>query len=197
MFKRVSLSLAALALLLVAGCSKAPVAEMQNSQAAFDAAVAAEVEQYAPEAYRMAKDTLDAAQAAKQEQDSKFALLRSYGKSKEMFVAAQALADKAKTEAIAEKERVKAEVTEMITTAQAEIDKATAALASAPRGKGDKADIELIKGDLASVTTAFAEAKADFDGGKYLTAKAKVEAVITKAQSISAEIEAAKAKKKG
>ena len=197
MFKRVSIILAALALFLVAGCSKAPEAEMQNADTAVQAAVTAEAEQYAPQSYQIAMDTLNAAKAAKTEQDSKFALFRSYGKSKQMFIAAQALSEKATTDAQAEKERVRQEVMGMMTQVQAVIDNATVALAKAPRGKGSKADIELIKADLDAVNSGFAAAKADFDGGKFLAAKAKFEAVANKAQGIIAQIEAAKAKKAG
>lgn len=197
MFKRVSIILAALALFLVAGCSKAPEAEMQNADTAMQSAVTAEAEQYAPQSYQIAMDTLNAAKAAKTEQDSKFALFRSYGKSKQMFIAAQALSEKATTDAQAEKERVRQEVMGMMTQVQAVIDSATVALAKAPRGKGSKADIELIKADLDAVNSGFAAAKADFDGGKFLAAKAKFEAVANKAQGIIAQIEAAKAKKAG
>jgi len=197
MFKRVSIVFAVLALLFVVGCSKAPEVEMQSADTAMQAAQTAEADQYAPEAYRIASDTLEAAKAAKTEQDSKFALFRSYGKSKEMFVAAQALADKAAADAQAEKERVRVEVQDMMVKAQEAIDATTKALAKAPRGKGSKADIEMIKNDLNAVNAAFTEAKADFDGGKYLVAKGKVEAVIAKAQSLSTEIEAAAAKKAG
>ncbi len=197
MFKRVSIVLAVIALLLVVGCSKPPETEMQNANNAITAAKTAEAEQYAPDAYRIAADTLNAANAAKTEQDSKFALFRSYGKSKDMYVAAQALAEKAVTEAQAEKEKVRLAVMDMLTKAQADIDAATKALDKAPRGKGSKADIELIKADLAGVNTGYAEAKADFDAGKFLVAKGKLETVMAKAQSIITEIDAAKAKKAG
>ena len=49
MFKRISIILAALALFLVAGCSKAPEAELQIAETALQAAVTAESEQYAPQ----------------------------------------------------------------------------------------------------------------------------------------------------
>ncbi len=197
MFKRVSIVFAALAVLLVGGCSKAPEMEMNNATTSMQAAQTAEAEQYAPDAYKMAQDTLAAANAAKTEQDSKFSLFRSYGASKALFASAQTLADKAKADAEAEKERVHQEVTGMLTETQAAIDAATAALSKAPRGKGTKADIEMIKNDLAGVKTAFDDAKADFDGGKYLVAKTKLQTVKAKADSITNEIATAAARKAG
>ena len=197
MLKYFSILLVAVALLFVVGCSKAPEADMQAADVVMQAAMTAEAEQYVPQSYNMALDTLNAAKAAKEEQDSKFALFRSYGKSKEMFIAAKALFEKATTDAQAEKERVRVQVMDMMAKAQTMLDSAVVALEKAPRGKGSKADIELIKNDLESVKIGFAEAKADFDLGKFLAARAKFEAVMGKTQGVMNEIEAAKAKKAG
>ncbi|MEW6051833.1 MAG: DUF4398 domain-containing protein [Candidatus Zixiibacteriota bacterium] len=198
MFKRISLAVVALMLLaLFAGCSKPPEAEMQAAQSALDAARTAEAEQYAPASYRTAMDSLNAAAAEKTTQDGKFALFRSYGKSKEMYVRAQALSEKATADANTEKERVKQEVMGMMAGVKAAIDSATMALDKAPKGKDTKAELELIKNDLASLTPAYADAEADFNNGKYLSAKSKFESVMQKAKSISDEIAAAVARKKG
>lgn len=199
MTKRVLSVLAILAmmLLVVAGCSKPPEAEMQAAQVAIDAARTAEAEQYAGASWRAAQDALNAANAAKQEQDSKFALFRSYGASKEMFVSAASLAGKASTDAAAEKERMRIEVEGLLAQGQTAFDAASAALAKAPVGKGNKADIELIKNDLMGVSAAFDDAKADFAAGKYISAKSKVEGVMGSAQRITAEIASAAAKKAG
>lgn len=198
MFKRLSLAVAALMLLaLFAGCSKPPEAEMAAATQGLDAARAAEAEQYAPASYRTAMDSLNAAAAEKTTQDGKFALFRSYGKSKEMYVRAKALADKAVADANTEKERVKQEVMGMMANVKTAIDEATTALEKAPKGKDTKAELELIKNDLAALTPAYADAEADFNNGKYLSAKAKFDGVMQKAKSISDEIAAAVAKKKG
>lgn len=198
MLKRFALIVAALTLLaLMVGCSKAPEAEIQQANAAMQAAQTAEAETYVADSYRAAMDTLNAATAAKQEQDSKFALFRSYGKSKEMFVKANDMFANVATEAAAEKERVKAEVTAKLAEAKAVIDSASMALAKAPRGKGSRADIELIKSDLVTVQTAYTEAEADITGGKYMAARGKVESVIQRARAIIDEIANAAAKKAG
>ncbi len=196
MFKRVSLALAALILLaFIAGCSKAPEAEMQAANQAIDACKTAEAEAYAPAAYRTAMDTLNAANAEKTTQDGKFALFRSYGKSKDMFVKAKDLASAAAAQAETEKEKVKQEVIGLLAQAKAAMDTAGTALAKAPKGKDTKAELELIKNDLAALTPAYADAEADFNGGKYLSARTKVQGVIQKAKSITDEIAAAAAKK--
>ncbi len=198
MFKRLTLIVAALALLaLMVGCSKPPEVEMQAANSAMRAAQTAEAETYVPDSFRAAMDTLNAADAAKKEQDSKFALFRSYGKSKEMFVKATEMFNNVATEAATEKERVHQEVVAALATAKAVVDSASAALAKAPRGKGDKADIELIKGELANVQTGYADAEADINTGKYMVAKSKIESVVLNAHKIMEEIAAAKARKAG
>jgi ElaB/YqjD/DUF883 family membrane-anchored ribosome-binding protein len=197
MFKRVAVVFVVFALLALVSCAKAPEQEIQKANSSMEAARTAEAEEYAPDAFQVAMDTLNAANAAKTEADGKFALFRSYGKAKELFVRAEGLANEAVTVAQTEKERVRAEVTELITQAQTVLDSANAALKKAPKGKGSKADIELIKNDLAAAQTGFDEGKADFNGGKYKTAKAKIEAAMQKAQAVISEIEQAKAKKMG
>jgi hypothetical protein len=197
MMKRTLLAVIALGLLAIAGCSKPPEAEMAAAKAAVDAARAAEAEQYVPQQFRMVSDSLNAANAMKTEQDSKFALFRSYGKSKEAFVRAEGIANKVVEDAKAEKERVRQEVMAKLAVAKTGIDSAMVALEKAPKGKDNKADLELIKNDLMGLSSAYTEAEADFNAGKFLVAKGKVESLIQRTQSIVSEIEAAAAKKAG
>jgi len=193
---RIFILIAGLSLILLAGCSKAPEVEMNKAQESMQAAVTAEAEQYAPAAYKVAMDTLNAAKAEEKEQASKFALFRSYGNAKKLYESAQYLAENATTEAAAEKERVMAETQAMITSVKAVLDSAATAIAKAPVGKGNKADIELIKADLNAANGAYEEAVAEFAAGKYLSAQAKLEAVNQKAESLIAEIAKAKTMKK-
>lgn len=198
MLKRLALIFAAVALLAaMVGCSKPPEAEMQRASSSMAAAQAAEAETYVMDSFRGATDTLNAATALKQEQDSKFALFRSYGKSKDMFVKAAEMFDNVATEAAVEKEKVHQQVVQMLTDAKAVMDSANAALAKAPRGKGSRADLELIKADLTNVQASVADAEADITAGKYMVAKGKIESLVSKAHSIMDEIAAAAAKKAG
>ena len=196
MIRTATIILAVIAMLVVVGCSKPPEQEMSGATQALDSAKMGEAPDYAPDAYRVAADTLNAAMALKREADAKFALFRSYGKSKAMFVRAQALANDAATKAQAEKERVRVEVADMLVQAKALLDSAEVDLKKAPRGKGSKADIELIRTDLAAATAQHAEAQMDFDGGKYKAAKAKLEAMTQKVRGVMDEIARARGMKK-
>lgn len=187
--------IALVVVIFVSGCGKPPEQEMRAATAAIEAAKSAEAELYAQEAYTIAQDTLNAAIAAKGQQDGKFGLFRSYGKSKNLFLRAQALAEEATVAANTEKENYRAEVATLMDKAQRQLASADSALAKAPVGKGSKADIELIKGDLAAAKTAFEDAGRENEAGRYVTAKAKLEMVIQRSQAISTEIAAASRKK--
>lgn len=197
MSRFISISLTMLILLASIGCSKAPDAEIQSGQNALAAARDAEAEEYAPEAYRAASEALTDALAAKQEQDSKFTLFRSYGGSKDMLARAKALADSAAAAALAEKETLAIEVADLIADARTALDNATATLATAPKGKGSAADLELIRSDIAGAATLLEEAAIDLETGRYRIAEGKAQSIIDKANAIIAEIAAASARKAG
>jgi hypothetical protein len=192
-----SLLVALAAAVVVTGCSKAPEAELAASEQAMSNAQMAEAEAYAPASYQQALDSLNAAKVEIQNQDSKFALFRGYGRSKEILVTAKALADKAVTDAEAAKEQVRMEDETLMTSIDGLLTTTRAALAKAPRGKGTKADLDLIAADLASVESAYQGAVADFNDGKYLVAKSKLETAVNQLNRINADIEAAKAKASG
>lgn len=194
--KRWGLILAGLTTVALMGCGKPPTAKIEQTETAMRAAQTAEAREYAADAYVAAEQALARAQAAKTEQDSKFALFRSYGDVEAMYDSANALAAQAEAEAIQEKERLRAEVAAEITTVESMITAAGAALDAAPRGKGSKADIELMKANLEAIGSAFAAAKVDFEAGRYNPAKSKLAAIQANVNSLTAEIEAAVAKTK-
>jgi hypothetical protein len=195
MFKRVSsLAVALAAFALIVGCSEAPQTQMKASQDAMQQAQLAEAVQYAPATFQVAQDTMNAAQVEMQKQDSKFALFRRYGKSAELFTAAQRLAEKATADAQTAKEQVRKEDSALVVQIDALMVTAKDAYAAAPKGKGTRADLELIKTDLTSTEQAYVAAVAEYTNGSYLTAKTKLEAVVSQLNRIIGEIDAAKAK---
>jgi ElaB/YqjD/DUF883 family membrane-anchored ribosome-binding protein len=198
MSKRLLLIVAAVALLAVmVGCSKPPETEIQNATTALDAAKAAEAETYVPDSFNAAMESYNAAEAAKKEQDSKFALFRSYGKTKEMYAQAAEMLNNVTSEAATEKDKVRQQVTDDLVSAKAVVDSASAAVAKAPRGKGSKADIELIKGELANVQAAYADADSSFNDGQYKVAQTKLMSVVEGAHNVINEIRDATARKAG
>ena len=186
--RKALLAVIAISLIVMAGCSKPPEAEMAAAQSALNNAKAAEAEQYAPQAFRMLSDSLNAANAKKTEQDGKFALVRSYGESKAMFERVATMSTDVVNQANAEKERVKAEVTTMMGEIKGMLDSAMVLLDKAPKGKDNKAELELIKNDLTNLGSEWTVAEGDFNGGKYLVARTKFESIKSRIASITAEI---------
>ncbi len=184
-------------LLFLAGCAEPPQAESDAANAALQAAKTAEADQYAGQAYNAARDTLNAALAAVKEQDGKFALFRNYDAAKAQLAKATEMANQAGQAAAAEKDRLKNELTTMQMELVAALAAADTALMKAPVGKGNKADIELIKSDLSAARTAFDAAVADFTQGKYLTARTKMQTVRQRVTNITNEIATATEKAKG
>lgn len=184
-------------LLFLAGCAEPPKAESDAASAAVATAKTAEAEQYAAQAYNAARDTLNAAMAAIKEQDGKFALFRNYDAAKAQLAKASEMANQAATAAAAEKERMKTELTGMQEQLMNALAGADSALAKAPVGKGNKADIELIKSDLSAAHSAYDSAVAEFNQGKYISARTKMQTVQQRVGSIMAEIGKAQEMAKG
>ncbi|MBU0507589.1 DUF4398 domain-containing protein [bacterium] len=197
MISRILVVLAVAATLLFIGCAKPPEMEITAASTAMQTLREAEAELYIPQDYKMAMDTLNAANAAKTEADGKFALFRSYKTAKNLYVSAETLAKSATEKARAEKERVRMAVMAMLEQATVRLGEADTALAKAPVGKGNKAEIELIKTELAAVRTALDDAKRDTDTGKYLVAQSKLKSVMDRTARVQQELATATAKKTG
>ncbi len=194
--KRWQLALCAGVLLLAIGCSKKPETEIAAAGAAITAAESAEAQEYAPAALQSARDSLTAAQQELAAQDAKMALMRKYDRAKELYVSAATLAQEAGNQAQMEKERVRAEVEAELVSTRAMVDSLSAQIAAAPRGKDNKAELELMKAEAASMVASLDEAASLQASGKYLQAQSKVKAVATRVGEIQAELATAMARKR-
>jgi len=164
---------ALVATLALSGCAKPPAEAISDAEATLGAAVAAEAEQYAPEAMNAvseAKAALDAEMAA---QGEKMSLTRSYKRAEELVVAYKTAAEQATTAAAAGKEQAKNDATALITEGRTALDEATQLLARAPRGKGSAADLAALKADLEAAGASLTEAEAGLAAGTFLDAKSK------------------------
>ncbi|MFH2055082.1 MAG: hypothetical protein ABIJ61_03915 [bacterium] len=195
MLMRVSSVLAALALVaLLAGCGAAPDTELKSSETALQGSEQAEAATYAADLHQSALDSLNAAKLEIQEQDSKFALFRSYGRARQLLTSATQLADQAKSVAATARDEVRLEDSTLIADVAQLISATQLSLTNAPKGKGTRADLEMLKTDLTRLETAFAGAQADYQSGNYLAAKTKLETIETQIYGIQEQIEAARDK---
>ena len=71
------------------------------------------------------------------------------------------------------------------------------ALKKAPKGKGSKADLAAMTGDVDAAAKAIEDAKADITAEKYLDAKTKADGAKAQADKVKGDVEAAIEMKKG
>jgi len=192
MFTRVLSVLAALIFVtLITGCSDAPTTEYEASKVSLENARLAEAEQYAPEAFKEASDSLNSALVEINKQDGKFSLLRSYDNAKQIITVAQQLAEKAQNDAANEKEATRLADSVMIAEIEMLIGETSKMIATAPKGKGSRVDLKVMQADLDAASGALTITKEDFQKGNYLVAKSKLTAVKSQVVKIKSDIEIA------
>jgi hypothetical protein len=186
--KSVVLGLVLLSALSLAACADAPKEEVQAAQAALDEAKAAGADSYAAEAYGKAQETMAQANAEVEVQKGKFLLMRSFGRTKQLYRQAKADADKARSDAAAGKVQAEGEARTEIDAARAVLDGAILSVATAPAGKDSRADLEAMKGDLEALRATLGEAETAFGSGDYATARQRADKVRQEAGAIQADV---------
>ena len=101
-FRAIALGLA----ITVTGCASPPNADVDAAKAAVDRAATDRAGQYAAESLKAAQNARTALEVELKAQEGK--LFKSYGKTKELAVAAKAAGDKAAADAVAGKEKADA-----------------------------------------------------------------------------------------
>jgi hypothetical protein len=178
-----------------AGCASPPKADIDAAKAAVEQGTAAGAGEYAADSLKAAQDAQAALDAEVKAQQGKW-IGASYTKAKELAAAAKAAGDKAAADAAAGKQQARADATAAISDARAALTQAQALLDKAPRGKGSAADIEAMKGDLATGAKAIADAESALGAERFLEAKAKAESAKSAATAVTTAVEAAMAAKK-
>jgi ribose 1,5-bisphosphokinase PhnN len=186
-----------LALVMVIGCAKAPQQEVDAAKAALDAAKAAEADRYLPAEFNAVQDSLNAALAEIEKQNSKFALTRNYNRAKALLASVVTLANQAKDQVGPKKEEVKAQATQLSTDLQAALDEAKKLLKKAPRGKEGREALEAMTNELTTVENSMADVTTLMNNGDFLSAKDKLAAGLEKVKSIIDELKAAIEKRYG
>lgn len=191
MFRHGILGALVLALLAaLVGCSNPPVTDQSAAAKEIATAQQMEAETFATPLWRMAQDTLAAAEAEKARQDDRFSLFRSYGDAQKLYQSAATLAVRAGEEAQIEKSRVRQEIGGSIDEATAEVNSLSGILVAFPVTKDVKADLELLRRDVAALETLLQEAPADLDRGSFDVARTKTETVMQRVSEYKEEVEA-------
>ena len=191
--KKLLVVLAGLALVAsLTACAKAPTEEVNATKAAIDSAVADGAQQYTPEDYKMVADQLAAANAEIKVQEEKF--FKNFDKAKQMLAKAKADAEALKGKVAQRKEELKQAAIKTLAESNAALVEAKALLAKAPKGKGSKAEIEAMQTDLAGVEAMIPEVQPMIDGGDFIGANEKANAILARVTAIIDEVKAAQAK---
>ncbi len=185
------------AALLLFGCASAPKEEIAATQSALQAAQTDDVRTYAPDSLKAAEDLMSKATAEVQAQDNKFALSRDYKAASDLLKQAKDAAAKAQTDAQDAKTKAKADAEATIATLTTLLADAKKALATAPKGKDTKAELEAMQGDLTAAEEASTAASTAMSQEKYADALAQATTAKTKATTIIDQVTAAKEKIKG
>lgn len=183
-------------LFILAGCAKQPTMEMDTAKKAVEEAKAVGSERYLPEDTKKVDDSLATALDEVNAQDKKFALFRNYEKAKQMLAQVKVDGEKLKADTVAKKEEAKKNALAGQEAAKATIEEAKALLAKAPMGKGAKADIEAMKGDIKGLEDSLPELQQLIDKEDYLTAIDKAKVIKDKADGVSSQVKAAMEKVK-
>lgn len=190
----VSLGLVVL-LILVVGCAKAPQQEVDAAKAALTLAKDSEADRYLADEFKAAEDTLNAALAEIEAQNSKFALGRNYNRAKALLASSTEMFNLANSKVEARKEEVKAEGQQLMLDLQAALSEAKTLLKKAPKGKEGREVLQAFQNDLMAVETSLGEVTTLMDSGDFLGAKDKLSAGLNKVKSIIEELNQAIAKK--
>lgn len=174
---------------ILAGCGKAPQAQIDATNAAIEAAKAAEVNVYLPDEFAKVQDAMNAVLTDVETQKSK--LFKKFGDAKLKLDEVTNMANQAAAAVAAKKEEVKNEAQTLLTDINKVIEENTKLIPKLPRGKEGAQVIEQIKADLSSVESAVTEAQGLFDKGAFMDAMNQVKSAKAKADGLNSEIKEA------
>ena len=174
---------------ILSSCGKVPQAQIDEANAAIEAAKTAQADVYVPTEFAALQDSMRAVNAYIEGQKSK--LFKKYGPAKEDLTKVVALAKTVKENAVARKEEVKKEAETLLNDIKTVIDETNKLFLRAPRGKEGKAALDQMKAEMETVNAAVTEAQAQFDKGAYMDALNKVKAAKETADKINGELKEA------
>jgi len=177
-----ALILAAASLVVALGsCAKAPQAEIDAARSAVAAAAqSADVPVYAPDTLKRAQDALSTMEAELK--------AKRYDKTKLAAGDAKENADKSLAEAAVAKEGARVDASGLLDELTASLPAADKTLAAAKKVRKAKLDFKALSAQLASVKATVADAKADFDAGRYGPARDKAAGAKTKLADLISQI---------
>ena len=183
--------------LVATGCAKPPQAEWDAAKASMDAA-SAEAQKYAADSWTKAQDAMNAVNAELEAQNAKFALFRSYTKSKELIAAANQAVTDASTAAVTGKENARNAAATAVQAAKDAVVAAQTAMTeldACPRKpKGYAKDAEILKSTWEANNAQLADLDAKLAAEEFVGAQTAADAVKASADTLATDLRAAKEK---
>lgn len=177
------------------GCAKPPDDLAAVAKTSVEKLMAAEGATYAAATELQAISAkIAAAEKDIAEQKEKFIFFRNYDVAAVNLSEAAGQANSLALEMPKRKQAAKDAANAAYTEAAKAILDASTAIASAPKGKGTRADIEALAADLAGVKDMVADATGLISKEKFIEARSACESLKSRADSITAQVEVAKAK---
>ena len=191
------LGVAALTMTLATGCAKPPQVEIDAAKAKL-AAAEAEASKYASDAYNAAQQKMNEVNAEVEAQANKFALFRSYTKTKELVAAADSAAQQAADQAVSGKEAARVAANDGLTAAKASLDQASilmTELAACRRQPKDfRKDMEAMKGTLDGYMAQVAGIEGAIASEDFLGAKSQADNLKSSVDTLVTDLQGAKEK---
>jgi hypothetical protein len=192
------LGLAALTLVVAAGCAKPPQQEIDALKAAMTAADQAEAPKYAADAWNSAQQAMNAVNAEVEAQANKFALFRSYTKTKELIAAANQAADGARQAGAAGKEAARNAANDALAAARTSLESANttmAELAACRRKPKDfKKDMEMMQATLDGYAAQVAGIESAVASEDFFGARSQAESLKSSVDTLVSDMQGAKEK---
>ena len=190
------LAVTAFTLAVAAGCAKPPQQEIDALKASMTAAEQAEAPKYAADAWSSAQQAQNAVNAEVEAQANKFALFRSYTKTKELTTAANQAAVAAQDAGVAGKEAARNAANEALAAARASLDSATTAmteLAACKRKPKDfKKDMEMMQATLDGYTAQVAGIESAIAAEDFFGARSQAESLKSSVDTLVSDVQGAK-----
>jgi hypothetical protein len=180
--------------LVFSGCSKKPVQEMNDAEAAINAIVESGAEIYAQEELLKLNNDLAAAKNQLDIQDKK--LLKKFGPTRELLAKISAEASALKVTVAARKEEARILALSAQIDAEAALDDAIVILEKTQVGKGIRIDIGAFRAEIKALESSLAEVQQALDSEDYLSAQDRARIIQEKASGISSQIQQAMQKVK-
>jgi len=185
------------ALLLIAGCAKAPQEAIESATVMIEDAQMQEADVFAPELFAAAQDSFNAAQTEIETQNGKFALTRNYDAAAARLASATELARQASEAGVVRKQEMRVETENLLAQARETAEQAKLLMTQAPRGKEGRIALVAIGADVDSLGGMFTEVEELLAQGNVKAANERVNVALQRAQGLTQELQDAIDKTKG